>query len=244
MAAPKAELVRVDAPGAPGGGFLAQLSFDRFRTLRIRVGRGGEVRVRAPLGISRQTVLDHLASRADWIATHLTRLAARPAPLAPVYREGAALRHLGRSFRLRFAIDRAGPPAIEGDDLVLRFSRPPGEESVRRVVESWRLSQSRETFTRIVRALLPRFDALGVRRPAGLKVRVMTSRWGSCTRAGIITLNRRLLEAPPELIEYVAAHELCHLRHMGHDKRFYALLAAVLPDWKARREALRREPIL
>jgi len=83
-----------------------------------------------------------------------------------------------------------------------------------------------------------------VPRPKLLKVRAMTTRWGTCSRAGVITLNRRLVEAPLSCVEYVAAHELCHLRHHGHDARFYGLLVLVLPDWKARRDALRRAPIL
>ncbi len=61
----------------------------------------------------------------------------------------------------------------------------------------------------------------------------MKSRWGSCLPGkGIITLNKRLLEAPRGCIQYVILHELCHLIHPDHSKRFYGLLAAWMPDWK------------
>jgi hypothetical protein len=60
----------------------------------------------------------------------------------------------------------------------------------------------------------------------------------------VVTLNRHLVKASPECIEFVVAHELCHLRHHGHDAKFYALLSSVLPDWKQRRARLRQEVVL
>lgn len=240
---PTGERLVIEAPEAPAGRFEIVLAFDRFRTLRIRVRPDGEVVVRAPRHVPLATVLEHVRERAGWIAGHLRRVLSLPVPTPPSYGDGAPLRHLGRELRLRYELGRAGPPRMEGECLVLPFSRPPEAERVRRVVESWRLAQAREIFTRMLRALLPRFDALGVRRPTELKVRAMTSRWGSCTAGGVVTLNRHLLKARPELIEYVIAHELCHLRHMSHDKRFYGLLSQALPQWKTLRAELRREPI-
>ena len=93
------------------------------------------------------------------------------------------------------------------------------------------------------RELVPVVAAHGVPRPAQLKIRAMTSRWGTCSRSGSITLNRHLMRAPLTCVEYVVAHELCHLVHHGHDARFYGLLAAIMPDWKARRLRLRSVPI-
>jgi predicted metal-dependent hydrolase len=67
----------------------------------------------------------------------------------------------------------------------------------------------------------------------------MTSRWGTCSRAGAVTLNRHLVRAPLACVEYVVAHELCHLRHHSHDARFYGLLQTLMPDWKERKQRLR-----
>ena len=67
----------------------------------------------------------------------------------------------------------------------------------------------------------------------------MTSRWGSCKpSAGRVTFARQLAEAPLPCVEYVVWHELTHFLHPDHSPAFYADLAAVLPDWKQRRQVL------
>jgi hypothetical protein len=63
--------------------------------------------------------------------------------------------------------------------------------------------------------------------------------WGSCSRRGNLNFSWRLAAAPPEALDYVVIHELCHLREMNHSKKFWAHVGAVCPDYKARRCWLR-----
>lgn len=73
-----------------------------------------------------------------------------------------------------------------------------------------------------------------------LAYRNMTSRWGSCQPStGRICINVRLALYPPECLEYVVVHELCHLLERGHGPRFHQLMDHFMPDWRARRAKLR-----
>ncbi len=73
-----------------------------------------------------------------------------------------------------------------------------------------------------------------------LAYRNMSSRWGSCQPStGRICLNTRLALYPPECLEYVVVHELCHLLERGHTTRFWHLMDTFMPDWKSRRAKLR-----
>lgn len=77
-------------------------------------------------------------------------------------------------------------------------------------------------------------------RPTKLAFRNMSSRWGSCQPAtGRVCLNVRLALFPPECLEYVVVHELCHLIERGHGAKFYAAMDRFLPDWRQRRAKLR-----
>ena len=71
-----------------------------------------------------------------------------------------------------------------------------------------------------------------------LKFRKMKRRWGSCSSTGVITLNKALFFVEDKLLDYVIVHELAHLRHMNHSKKFHALVKHYLPQEKEYRKAL------
>ncbi len=81
---------------------------------------------------------------------------------------------------------------------------------------------------------------VGVRR-GRITVRTQRSRWGSCSAGGNLSFNALLILAPPEMLDYVVVHELCHRKEMNHSPRFWAEVARLIPDWRERRQWLRRE---
>lgn len=73
-----------------------------------------------------------------------------------------------------------------------------------------------------------------------IRYRRMKSRWGSCApKTKVLTFNTRLAYVPAECVEYIVVHEFCHFLVANHSPRFYAEVAAILPDWKNRRDELR-----
>ena len=102
-------------------------------------------------------------------------------------------------------------------------------------IEQWRT---------IVKALVPGLVAkwepiMGV-KVGSLAYRNMRSRWGSCQPStGRVCINIRLALYPPQCLEYVVVHELCHFLESGHGPRFKALMTQFLPDWEKTRKILR-----
>ncbi|ACV21799.1 M48 family metallopeptidase [Slackia heliotrinireducens] len=77
-------------------------------------------------------------------------------------------------------------------------------------------------------------------RPGKVTYRNMVSRWGSCNvKSGHITINIQLAAQPPDCLEYVVVHELCHLLEPSHNARFHALMTQFLPTWKQSERKLR-----
>ena len=88
-----------------------------------------------------------------------------------------------------------------------------------------------ELYLRYIEKLSPRID----RKIARVRVRKMQTRWGSCNHAkGYLNFSLSLIERDPRFVEYVVLHELAHLIHANHGADFYALIARIMPDFRAR----------
>jgi predicted metal-dependent hydrolase len=71
-------------------------------------------------------------------------------------------------------------------------------------------------------------------------MRSMRTRWGSCSRSGLITLNLRLVQTPIDCIDYMLLDAWCHLKEHQHGKQYYHLLDHTLPEWRERWQTLNR----
>ena len=80
---------------------------------------------------------------------------------------------------------------------------------------------------------------LGV-RPGRITIRTQKTRWGSCSAKGNLNFNCLLMITPPEVIDSVVVHELCHLLEMNHSDRFYAHVQSVFPDYRRYHSWLRK----
>lgn len=102
------------------------------------------------------------------------------------------------------------------------------------------VAQWRKVVQSFVPALVEKWEPIMGVKAGKLAYRNMSSRWGSCQPStGRICINVRLALYPPECLEYVVVHELCHLKVPGHGADFKALMDAYLPDWRTARAKLR-----
>lgn len=108
---------------------------------------------------------------------------------------------------------------------------------VRLAVTDWYRARAVERFAVELQAWRHELPWLRGRLPEW-RHQFMRSQWGSCSRSGRISLNTHLIKTPRRLIEYVVLHELCHLRHYDHGRRFYGLMSRHMPDWQERRGEL------
>ncbi len=212
------------------------------RHLTITVYPDLRVIVRAPATQSLDAVVAYVLRKRDWIARHLARFESEPPDDSPKFESGESHLYLGQEYPLRVERTGARGVALTSGQLLVRVRPATGPRAVRAALRRWYAGQARAVFDEGVARLqreVPRFSTLRFT----LRIRRMTSRWGSCTSRGVITMNPLLIQAGPPCIDYVLAHELVHLLELGHTPRFYQILSGVMPDWKEREQSLKRTAI-
>ena len=208
------------------------------KAVRVQVHPDGTIRVIAPPDLTDEDIAKVVKRKAPWIVKQL-RFFDQFRPLTPLrqYRSGETHRYLGRQYRLKLNQGEKRIKLIAGYiDITLPDIHP---DAVERALAAWYRQRAEVYYKRMLLDVMRHFESYVLPEPQ-LKLRQMPTRWGSCTPAGVISLNPDLIKTPGGCIEYVLVHELCHLVHRNHDRAFYELLSRILPDWQRRKQTLER----
>ncbi len=223
---------RLTVAGRPLDYVLARVP--RRRHIQVRVADDGTVWLRVPWHCPRPLAEAVLLDHGEWVwRTRATLEARRPLPLAdhrpmPLLDETLHLRLLGRP---RYRVLREGGwLTVRGPDL--------GDAEVRPRLEHWYRRRARD---HLAARMAHYAREMGLACPR-LTLRDPRTRWGSCSSRGNVNLSWRLVLLPGAFADYVVVHELAHLRQMNHSPAFWREVATVMPDYEARRRALRELP--
>lgn len=222
------------------GEIVFSLRRNSRKRLKIVVTPEFEVLVYAPLAATDDQVRAAVTRKAFWITQKLEKQRTyHPLPTPRQYVSGESLVYLGRQYRLRVETGAGKPAKLLGRHLFVQVSDTTNRQAVQRAVDAWYLERARQTIGRYLDKCQSITCRHGVPEPR-LMIRNMQRRWGSCSPAGRITINLKLVRVPVHCIEYVIMHELCHLKHHNHSKAFYSLLTRCQPDWRQRKAELDR----
>ena len=188
------------------------------------------LRVTVPPGTPEHEVDTFLARNAGWAAARLARL-----PQITRIAEGARIPLRGIDHTIRHSGRTRGVVAtgMDEDGPVIRVHGD--AKFVARKVADFLKRQARADLTK---AVAIHAKALSV-TPSSITLRDTTSRWGSCSSTGALNFSWRIVLAPPAVLDYLAAHEVAHLREMNHSDRFWALVEETCPDYSRHRAWLR-----
>ncbi|PPD31954.1 MAG: hypothetical protein CTY19_12250 [Methylomonas sp.] len=226
----------------PFGNCVIEYTLQRCerKTLAIHVYPNGSVAVAAPLMSDHDAIAAKVKKRAAWILKQQLQFAAYP-PEMPErrYVSGESIRYLGRQYRLLVKQADIEQVKLLYGQLVVEVPNPADHLKVKFRVQNWLRSRAEVVYAERYAHCLTLVSKLRiVPLQPGFQLRLMPTRWGSCTQSGKIILNPELVAAPKECIDYVITHELCHLRESNHSLAFYKLLATVMKDWELRRKRL------
>jgi predicted metal-dependent hydrolase len=202
----------------PGGLALVEWRRStRARRVSLRIDpRGGAVVVTLPPRAGRTAGMALLMNHADWVAARLAAL-----PGATPFEDGAVVPLHGSDHLIRHLPEMRGVVLVENREILVC-----GEAAfLQRRVADFFHAEARRRFVELVQS---KTAITGV-APRRVTVKDTRSRWGSCAANRTLAFSWRLVMAPPHVQDYVAAHEVAHLRHMNHGRHFWALVADLTP---------------
>ncbi len=206
----------------------------RAKRLRLSVGERG-ARLTLPPRTSLVAGERFVHEHRDWLTVQLAQQPGDVAPLVPGQPAVVPLR--GELLQLHWAQGRVARVVEDGPSLALELPARAGQPSVARALRDFYEAQARADIGRWLPAYLPGLP----RPPSRIRLRVLSSQWGSLAPDGTLTLDLALVLGRPAAFEYVLVHELCHLIHADHSRRFWREVEARCPDWRASRDYFRAE---
>ncbi|OFW77540.1 MAG: hypothetical protein A2201_00690 [Alicyclobacillus sp. RIFOXYA1_FULL_53_8] len=199
----------------------------RKRTITIYV-QVERILVRTPVKTSLTTVAGLLESRTNWIEEQVRRLQQERSE-QPSWPISSLLLH-GVPHPVHYRQKATGLIAIEvmNEAIYIDSALFPDSPAVKGALIDWLRTLAREELKRRVEWWSEKLNCT----VQTVRVKDLRSRWGSCSVRGNVNFNWRLIMAPPEAMDYVVVHELCHLREMNHSARFWGLVERALPTYE------------
>ncbi|MEM1076410.1 MAG: SprT family zinc-dependent metalloprotease [Pseudomonadota bacterium] len=199
----------------------------RARRISLRVSQlDGRVTLTVPHGVSEHEAIAFAREKEAWLRKHLAaRIVAVDAGLGAIIPIGGRLHEVARGTgrRVRFEADCVRVPG-PSDRVAKRLG------AHLKTLARTRLAEASD-----------RYAAKLDTAYTAITLRDTRSRWGSCTSEKRLMFSWRLILAPPDVLDYVAAHEVAHLRHMNHSHAFWAEVERLYGDYRDARSWLRRE---
>lgn len=214
--------------------------YSRRRSIGISVLPDSSVIVRVPYLTSIKTISRIVNEKYSWVLKHRDNYRKLDnSPAKKSYTSGET--HLFHGNQSVLKIEKSGKSYVRFYDNTIELGTEKTDDNsvIRRLLYKGYKAEALKNFPELLYKVL-RDHENQMFKPAGLVIRTMRRRWGSCSNKGVITLSTELIKLSDQYIEYVITHELCHLKHHNHGPQFYKLLSEVFPEWKTVRKELRK----
>lgn len=209
--------------------FNVQVRYSERKTLAISVYPDCSILVASPKFVSRELILEKLNKRAQWIKKQINFFK-QFLPRTPdrKYLGGESHLYLGKNYRLKFVDSDAENIKVK-DKFILISLKNYSVSKTKNLLNKWYEKNAKVIFEKRLKYCLKKFP--NYEKPT-LILRNLKKSWGNMRGKKVLTLNKNLIKAPVECIDYVIIHELCHIQFPNHSSDFWHLLNRKIPIWK------------
>ena len=231
------EFSSVETPEGPIDFLLIR---SKRRTMTITIDEKAQIKVSVPFHLPTPRINQFIKEKAAWILRKVEEIKKRLADLEQkAFVHNQEFLFLGRKYKLDIIEDHVSPSTIHfnGQTWLIKIASSLNthqkEVVIKKKLMNWYRNQAKE----ILGGRLLHFARLMQVEPQKISIRTQRRIWGSChPHKQAIYLNWQIVMAPLEVIDYVIVHELAHLTHANHSKRFWQRVQKFMPDFKTRKK--------
>jgi len=196
------------------------------------------INVIAPINATEEAVMSKVKSKANWIVK--TLYAMKDIKFVPIKREivnGESFMYLGRnySFQIQISSEFKSPKVELNQGKFYCYTPTYDEQSIHQAMEEWYRQKAFLKIKEKVKHYEKKFHI----KPSVIQQK----RWASCTSKNELLFNWKCIMAPSPVLDYIVVHEMCHMYEKNHSKKFWEMLASIMPDFAARKEWLKNNGI-
>lgn len=201
------------------------------KTLSLTILKDGSVIVKAPISMRDETINQFVEDKQNWIREKLSSIKETRHKFEDVISLEKCL-----IYGNKYKILAADIKQIQtGNDFTLYVPHKLDGERKVKSIAIWFKKLAKKVLAERLNYIESRINL----KSTSLKIGDSRGRWGSCNSYGNIILNYRVVMLPPEIIDYVLVHELCHLLELNHSKKFWENVARFLPNFELHRKAIK-----
>ena len=206
----------------------------KVKNINLRIYPDRRIYISAPMNLDSGYIENFIKSKKNWIEEIQKKLDKIPKVEELQYVTGEKLYYLGKIYELEVVLSNENRVFLHEEKMILKIKEDTFELK-KNVISRWYFEKAKVLFKDIMEKYLMLLNE----EIDHLSVKKMKSRWGSCNhRKKYINLNVELIKKPMVCIEYVALHEIAHLRHPNHSKDFYYHIERYMPDYRKREKLL------
>ncbi len=219
-----------------------QVTYQKKRkSVQLKIYSSTHLEITAPSNLSQSSIEKIIQDKSSWIVKKLSQLrAVADNPINKTINHGAEVLYLGKPHKLVFSTVENSKPSIYCQDQKIFLQTPPGTITqtislIELLLKQWYWQNAQQR----LKTQTAFWSAKIAVQPQGITIKEQKSRWGSCSSKGNINYNWRIIMAPPEVLDYLVIHELCHLRVPNHSPLFWQEVALFSPNFKEQRAWLK-----
>jgi predicted metal-dependent hydrolase len=198
----------------------------RAQRIQVKISKGQAVLI-VPTRVATASALEFLKLNKKWLIDRLSkqqRISFKP---------GSIISILGKEFTIKYNNSQTKGVSLNDKELLICGNCSELEIRIKRFLASMLKRKITEIANFMGNKLGVTFNKISIRD--------MSSRWGSCSSTGNLSFSLKLIFTREEIVDYVVAHELCHLKEMNHGKNFWDLVEEIYPHWQQAKKWLREE---